>query len=215
MATPTPRFRHASPTLAATAALLLAGLLAAPVPALADQPFAIQILSSAPDQVSDGDALVRVQFEPFEIPDQATLLLNGSNVTSSLVKDPAAGTMEGVVSGMVVGSNLLQVKPHPNATSVLASLTVTNHPKQGPIFSGPHQQPFVCTTARRICPRVKSMDMSASSPGAVSCRSSARPRYRSAGWRANSMKRSRLRLASQSRNCPPETALNTPTLTTS
>jgi len=34
-------------------------------------------------------------------------------------------------------------------TSVLASLTVTNHPKQGPIFSGPHQQPFVCTTARQ------------------------------------------------------------------
>jgi hypothetical protein len=31
---------------------------------------------------------------------------------------------------------------------VVASLVVHNHPAQGPIFSGPQQQPFVCTTAR-------------------------------------------------------------------
>ena len=27
-------------------------------------------------------------------------------------------------------------------------MTVVNHPRSGPVFSGPHQQPFVCTTAR-------------------------------------------------------------------
>jgi hypothetical protein len=53
-----------------------------------------------------------------------------------------------VVEGFVVGDNLLELKPSPSASAVLASLSVRNHPIIGPIFSGPHQQPFVCTTAR-------------------------------------------------------------------
>jgi hypothetical protein len=53
-----------------------------------------------------------------------------------------------VVEGFVVGDNLLELKPSPSASAVLASLSVRNHPIIGPILSGPHQQPFVCTTAR-------------------------------------------------------------------
>jgi len=130
------------------AAFALTGLLLAPGSAPAAAPFEIQILSSAPDQVSGGDALVRVQFEPFQIPESATLLLNGANVTGALTANPAQGTLEGVVSGFAVGANLLQLQPNSNATKILASLAVTNYPISGPIFSGPQQQPFVCTTAR-------------------------------------------------------------------
>ncbi len=145
-----PRSGSAS-AAALTGLLLLAALvllLAAPRPAAGVPPFEIQILSSAPDQVSGGDALVRVQFPDVDIPDNATLLLNGQDVTSALAPAPEGGALVGVVGGFVLGDNLLELKPSPNASSVLASLTVRNHPIIGPIFSGPHQQPFVCTTAR-------------------------------------------------------------------
>jgi len=131
---------------AALGALALSVLLSAP--AHATQPFAIEILSSAPDQVSGGDALVRVQFPDVDIPARATLLLNGANVTGALSPAPGGEALEGVVEGFVLGDNLLLLKLHPNATKVLAQLVVTNHPIGGPIFSGPQQQPFVCTTAR-------------------------------------------------------------------
>jgi hypothetical protein len=132
----------------AIAGMAFAVLLAAPTLASADPPFEIQILSSAPDQVSDGDALVRVDFPDVDIPAKAALLLNGVDVTSALSPVPGEGTLQGVVSGFTLGDNVLTLKPNPNASSVLAQLAVRNHSQQGPIFSGPQQQPFVCTTAR-------------------------------------------------------------------
>ena len=53
----------------------------AAVPAAAAPPHSIEILSSAPDQVSGGDALVRIQF-PGDVPAGAVVLRNGANVTS-------------------------------------------------------------------------------------------------------------------------------------
>jgi hypothetical protein len=106
----------------------------------------IQILSSDPDQVTGGDALVRVGFPGGVINRSAVLLLNGQDVTSSL--SPDGGHLVGVVEGFTLGSNLLVLKQSANAQSVKASLLASNHPESGPIFSGPQQQPFVCTTAR-------------------------------------------------------------------
>jgi hypothetical protein len=134
-------------------ALALAALLAAAPLASADPPFEIQILSSAPDQVSGGDALVRVQFPEADIPGKATLTLNGVDVTSSLAPEPGGGALVGVVSGFALGDNLLRLTSNPKGQEKTrkgwrTELTVTNHPLSGPIFSGPQQQPFVCTTAR-------------------------------------------------------------------
>ena len=53
-----------------------------------------------------------------------------------------------MVEGFALGENLLELKATATAQSVKAQLAVTNHPLQGPIFSGPQQQHFVCTTAR-------------------------------------------------------------------
>jgi hypothetical protein len=137
-----------SPSLVALAALSCAAWVAAALPAAATPPHEIQILSSAPDQVSGGDALVRVQFPGVSVPPQVILTLNGVNVTSSLTRPPGEAALVGVVSGFALGDNLLVLKANAKAMKVLASLTVTNHPLSGPIFSGPQQQPFVCTTAR-------------------------------------------------------------------
>jgi hypothetical protein len=131
---------------AALGALALAALIVAPGSAAAENSWAIEILSSAPDQVSGGDALVRVHFPGAAIKQNVTLLRNGADVTASLA--PQGGALEGVVAGFVLGDNLLELKSSPSASSVKAQLAVRNHPLSGPIFSGPQQQPFVCTTAR-------------------------------------------------------------------
>jgi hypothetical protein len=114
-------------------------------PTLAAPPYTIEILSSAPDQVSGGDALVRVSF-PEDVNLSMAVFRNGVNVTSSFKAVPHA--LVGVVSGLNVGSNTLQLRANAKSGKVLASLSVTNYPQSGPIFSGPQQQPFVCTTAR-------------------------------------------------------------------
>jgi Tannase-like family of unknown function (DUF6351) len=134
--------------LTSLAALVIAALVAAPGPAAAvgDDTWSIEILSSAPDQVSGNDALVRVGFPGDEIVVEARLFLNGVNVTDFLA--PQGDDLVGVVEGFTVGQNLLQLKPSLKSKQVKAQLAVVNHPIGGPIFSGPQQQPFVCTTAR-------------------------------------------------------------------
>ncbi len=138
------------PLAAALAAALLAALALAPGSAGAnkysDPHWTIEILSSDPYQVSGGDALVKVGFPGSVIKKNAVLLLNGQNVTSSLA--PSQGKLIGVVQGFQLGVNELALKPSANASAAKATLLAINHPISGPIFSGPQQQPFVCTTAR-------------------------------------------------------------------
>jgi len=106
----------------------------------------IEVLSSAPHQVSGGDALLRVAFPGAAVDRNAVLLLNGEDVTGSLSVD--GEDLVGVVEGFTLGTNLLELRASASANAVKAVLIVTNHPESGPIFSGPQQQPFVCTTAR-------------------------------------------------------------------
>jgi hypothetical protein len=56
----------------------------------------------------------------------------------------------GLVEGLNDGSNTLHVAPNGagRGRPAAVSMQLINHPSGGPIFSGPHQQPFVCTTAR-------------------------------------------------------------------
>jgi len=108
--------------------------------------WSIEILSSEPDQVSGGDALVRVQFPGRRIKQNARLFLNGVDVTSQL--EPLGGDLVGVVGGFVEGNNWLWLQATATAHWPQAFLHATNYPISGPIFSGPQQQPFVCTTAR-------------------------------------------------------------------
>ena len=116
----------------------------------ARQQFVLAVLSSRPDQVSGGDALVRVDV-PRTVPlQQVTVTRNGEDVTTAFAPAPDGRALQGLVEGLQLGSNELVARssgagagrPDP------ARLEVRNHPIEGPIFSGQHQQPFVCTTAR-------------------------------------------------------------------
>src|SRR5215471_1671916 len=105
----------------------------------------IKTLSSRPDMVSGGDALVEVKAPAGAQLSQLTLTLNGKDVTSKLKLDAAGGGFRGLIGGMVVGENTLIAKiKSPKPTQ--ASLKVTNYPITGPILSGTHLTPYECRT---------------------------------------------------------------------
>ncbi len=97
----------------------------------------IKTLSSRPDLVSGGDALIEV-IAPAGA--KVTLTLNGRDITNQLKTEGTS--LRGVVSGFNVGENSLLAK----AGKLQAGLKVTNYPITGPILSGPHLTPYECRT---------------------------------------------------------------------
>ena len=103
----------------------------------------IRTLSSRPDLVSGGDALVEV-VAPSGASGALKLTANGRDVSSAVTRDVQTGTYRGVVSGLTVGRNQLEA----TLGSTSTSLTVTNHPITGPILSGTHLTPYECNTVQ-------------------------------------------------------------------
>lgn len=104
----------------------------------------IRLLSSAPQWVSGGDARIEVRAAP-DLQAELEIWINGRKTSQTLVT--RGDRLEGVVSGFDVGDNTLEVRhAHGQGLGVSASLRLTNHPIEGPMSSGPHQHPFVCTT---------------------------------------------------------------------
>jgi hypothetical protein len=100
----------------------------------------IDVLSSRADQVSGGDALVRVE-APRGLLHQLRVLRNGDDVTGAFERRDKR--LVGLVEGLELGRNQLVVT---RRSRPLDRLRLTNYPTIGPIFSGPHQTPFVCKT---------------------------------------------------------------------
>src|SRR5215217_697537 len=125
----------------ATALAAAATILAAPAAA---ESIDLTVLSSRPDQVSGGDALVRVD-APRGLLDKLAVLRNGEDVTDDLTREGDA--LQGLVDGLRNGENTLAVRHNRRSSAPLAErLTLVNHPITGPMFSGPQQRPFVCKT---------------------------------------------------------------------
>jgi len=119
----------------------------------------LRVLSSAPEYVSGGNARIHVRAAP-GLRDKLELVLNGRPATVEL-KEVADG-LEGVIGGLRVGDNRLEVK-HRKA-NVRDAITLTNWPITGPMFTGPQQTPFVCTTIQSAVGRQPLVD-SAAAPG--------------------------------------------------
>jgi len=107
--------------------------------------FDIRTVSSRAALVSGGDALVEVSV-PGGLPlENVRIAVDGRDVTSAFRPGLEDGTLLGVVTGLAVGRNTIEMWSNPHARGhALASLVVTNHPITGPVISGPHQTPFVC-----------------------------------------------------------------------
>jgi hypothetical protein len=108
----------------------------------------ITVVSSPAEYVSGGDARVEVAVPDGTALSSVKVTLNGADVTSSFGPDPEGGNqLEGVVSGLPLGpSTVAATVPGPGKSTRTAELRLTNHPLQGPMFSGPHQTPFLCAS---------------------------------------------------------------------
>jgi len=110
-----------------------------------DGGFEIVAVSARPDFVSGGDVLVRVRV-PSTVPlDEPRVMLNGADITGAFRQHDADHSLTGLVTDLTVGANTLSVGGGETGD---ATLTVVNHPIVGPVFAGPHEEPFVCDTER-------------------------------------------------------------------
>ncbi|ASK36251.1 hypothetical protein CEK62_18625 [Alcanivorax sp. N3-2A] len=107
---------------------------------------AIEVISSAPDQVSGGDARLALSGDAEDL-QGARLMVNGEprDLQDFQTID---GHLEGLVSGLAEGDNTVTVNGADDAE--LGRITLINYPIDGPMFSGPHQYPFVCTTTSEL-----------------------------------------------------------------
>ena len=89
----------------------------------------LTVLSGRADMVTGGDLLVAVS-------GSARVTLGGRDISSSF-RDGRA-----LVTGLPLGRSTLTA----TAGGQTATLEITNYPITGPVFSGPHQTPFICET---------------------------------------------------------------------
>jgi hypothetical protein len=121
--------------LAVSLTAICGALVAAQAWAQTAQGLTLEVLSSRPELVSGGNALVRIlgtQTAP-------AVTVGGTDV-SGVFKVNSNGGWVGLVDGLKDGDNRLVAK----AGGSEAALTLTNHPRNGTLFAGPQQTPFLC-----------------------------------------------------------------------
>ncbi|MEE1738301.1 DUF6351 family protein [Streptomyces sp. BE147] len=109
----------------------------------ASEKLQVTAVSSRPDVVSGDDALIRVVAPASAAAGSIRVAVDGRDVTSSF-RPSGDNALMGVVKELSKGENRLTATAQ-GADS--GELTLKNHPITGPVFSGPHEQPFICDTA--------------------------------------------------------------------
>lgn len=114
----------------------------------------LSVASGRADMVAGGDALLRVDVPPHVPLDAVTVTLNRSDdVTAAFRPHPTERALVGMVSGLAEGDNRVEAVAQARGRQ-RAEVAIVNHPQEGPVFSGPHQQPFTCETAQFRMPVV-------------------------------------------------------------
>jgi hypothetical protein len=139
--------------LTASAAAAAAVALAMPIIRAQGTPAAphleITALSTDPALVTGGDVLLKVAALASSSARLAvSVKANGRDVTAAFRAGQTPNTWVGLVSGLPVGPTTIAA----DAGRAHASVTVTNYPITGPVFSGPWLQPFICQTAAFALP---------------------------------------------------------------
>jgi hypothetical protein len=114
-----------------------------------DAALRITTVSGPPEYVTGGDAVIAVDSPAGETLDDVTVTLEGADVTADFSADTsphratnAPARLLGRLTGLPAGDSEIVA----TSGGARATLTVTDHDIAGPLFSGPHQSPFVCTT---------------------------------------------------------------------
>ena len=130
------------------AAVVAAGaaLVVAPAAMASADKIELSVVSSPAAYVSGGDARIEIAVPAGTSFGEVEVTLNGVDVAPSFGPDPEGNhQLEGVLTGLPLGESLLIAKDG-KGNSHRDKLKLVNNPIQGPIFSGPHQVPFVCAT---------------------------------------------------------------------
>ena len=126
-------------------AILAAGIAAAVGVASGDEAggeaYEIRVLSSRPDMVTAGDALIGISGVQYAELSRIRVLLDGTDITD-IFRPSSPGALVGLVDGLA-GATELKIA---DADGMSTGTLLVNHPVEGPVFSGPHQQPFICET---------------------------------------------------------------------
>jgi hypothetical protein len=117
-------------------------------PEWAGHEFEILTLSSRPDTLSGGDVLVQINVPHNISLKKVHVTLNGQDITGDFRPGHEPGSLLGLVEGLKLEENILAVNDHHHGWGrPAAALELVNYPIFGPIFSGPHQIPWICETA--------------------------------------------------------------------
>ncbi len=119
-----------------------------PAPAPND-PLRITTVSGPAAYVTGGDTVVAIDSPGGLALDDVAVTLNGTDVTGRFSPDTstyrgadAAPRLLGTLTGLPEGASTVSATLGDHD----ASLELVDHPVSGPLFSGPHQSPYVCTT---------------------------------------------------------------------
>jgi len=113
-----------------------------PDAALPASPLTLRVLSSRPDMVTAGDALVEIAHGAEYAGAAITVTFGDTDVSDRFT---AVGTDKrvGLVEGLPLGEVSLDAAL---ADHTPVRLGLVTYPVTGPVISGPHQSPFVCKT---------------------------------------------------------------------
>ena len=100
----------------------------------------VRVASSRSEAVSGDDVLVQIAGSTGAA---WSAKLNGREVTLAFRRVEESGQLLALLDGLQLGKNTLEIKIH---GSVVRRIEIVDHPLVGPIFSGPHQEPFICET---------------------------------------------------------------------
>jgi hypothetical protein len=134
--------------------LFLLVILPACVPPTTGEPFVLEVLSTRPYLISDGNALLRVEVPPGTPLESLLLVVDGSPSGAVLrpapngpggaalaPRRPGASVLLTLIDGLRAGDNRIELS---HQGSIVATLPVTSYPRAGPMFSGSHLAPYFC-----------------------------------------------------------------------
>ncbi len=103
----------------------------------------VKTLSTQADRISGGDVLLQVS----PVPDEDALSATRDGESLPLQRRNADDTAaHWLLSGLAEGENRVELRARIGGVAHAATLVLINHPRSGPVLSGPQQQPFFCRT---------------------------------------------------------------------
>jgi hypothetical protein len=110
----------------------------------------LKVLSTRPDMVSGGTALVEVNLPATAVAARLKVMVGATDETSVFTTRNDGRTV-GLVTGLSNGDNTVTVTSTDNSFAG-AKLTLTNHPIGGPVLVSSQAQPWICATPVPIAP---------------------------------------------------------------